>query len=172
MCIRTRQRFPSNTWAIATSGILESGRVDDDRTPFIPSLCCRIDEPETRRETLVSNSALLPYLNKEPIMNTTPDPLEPLTPSLGGLYESPEKENSSLRVQLGEHLDANTRDDLTRDELIRERLDRTIDDSLQSLERSAHSVIEYVKKNPLSVIAAVGGIAAIVAAMSRRRRWY
>lgn len=109
-------------------------------------------------------------------MNSTPDPLERARNStpFGGddSFESRHSEqDSSLRVQLGEHLDAGTRDDLTRDELIRERLDRTIDESLQRLERSAHSVIEYVKKNPLPVLAAVGGVVAVLAALSRRRRW-
>ena len=108
-------------------------------------------------------------------MNATPDPFEsPSNSQFGsdGSYDSSANEqDASLRVQLGEHLDARTRDDLMSDELIRERMDRTIGDSLQSLERSAHSVIEYVKKNPLPVIAAVGGIAAVFAALSRRRRW-
>ena len=55
--------------------------------------------------------------------------------------------------------------------MIRQRMDRAIDDSLQNIERSARSMVEYVKKNPLPVIAAVGGIAAIFAALSRRNRW-
>jgi hypothetical protein len=126
---------------------------------------------------LPPDAALLSHLNEEAIMNATPDPFESPSNSTqfggDGSYASSEDEHdSSLRVQLGEHLDARARDDLTSDELIRERLDRTIGDSLQSLERSAHSVIEYVKKNPLPVIAAVGGIAAVLAALSsRRRRW-
>lgn len=109
-------------------------------------------------------------------MNTIPDPLDiPRNPkSFGGddSFElSQSEQGPSLRVQLGEHLDAGTRNDMTRDELIRERLDQTIDESLQSLERSAHSMIEYVKKNPLPIIAAVGGLFAVFAALSRRRRW-
>ncbi len=109
-------------------------------------------------------------------MSSTPDSFErsqsPNQFDGDGLYASSSDQDSSLRVQLGEHLDERTRDEMTGDELIRERLDRTIGDSLQSLERSAHSMIEYVKKNPLPVIAAVGGIAAIFAALSsRRRRW-
>ena len=108
-------------------------------------------------------------------MNSTPDPFErPQNSHFSGdgSYESMGDEDSSLRVQLSEHLDERTRDDITGDELIRERMDRVIDDSLSSLERSAHSAIEYVKKNPLPVIAAIGGIAAVFAALSsRRRRW-
>lgn len=108
-------------------------------------------------------------------MNSTPDPFErsqdSTQVSAHSSYESASDQDSSLHVRLGEHLDEGTLDDITGNELIRERMDRVIDDSLQSLERSAHSVIEYVKKNPLPVIAAVGGIAAVFAALSRRRRW-
>lgn len=63
-------------------------------------------------------------------------------------------EDSSLRVQLGEHLN-----DLTRT-------------SLQTLDRSTSPVIEFVKRNPLAVVAAVGALAAIFAALSYRRRAY
>jgi hypothetical protein len=131
--------------------------------------------PRLRAETLELHAALLLHRQEESIMSSTPDSFErPQNPTqFGGdvSYSSSSDEDSSLRVQLGEHLDERTRDEITGEELIRERLDQTIGDSLQSLERTAHSVIEYVKKNPLPVIAAVGGFAAVLAALSRRRRW-
>lgn len=113
-------------------------------------------------------------------MNSTPNPPEPLPNPThfggDGSHASAEsEEDAQLRVQLGEILDADTRDDLARedlirDERIRERIDLALDDSLQSLERSAQSMVAFVKKNPLPVMAVVGGIAAVVAALSRRRR--
>ena len=109
-------------------------------------------------------------------MNATHDPSEHQNNSTRfggeGLYESSSSEqDSSLRVQLGELLDESARDDIAGQELIRERMDRVIDDSLQSFDRSARSTLDFVRENPLPVLAAVGGIVAIFAALGRRRRW-
>jgi hypothetical protein len=97
-------------------------------------------------------------------MNSTPDALErPRNPtqfggdglydSTGAVEHSDAEQGTSLKVQLGEHLDGATRG------------------SLQAAEGSASSIFEFARRHPISILVAVGGIAAIFAALNRRGRW-
>jgi hypothetical protein len=88
-------------------------------------------------------------------MSSTPNPPErPHNPThFGGegLYESSGvEEESSLKVQLGDQLDEITRR------------------SLQATQRSAGSMLDVVRSNPIPVLLAVGGLVWLLASRNRR----
>ena len=87
-------------------------------------------------------------------MSSTPNPPDrPHDPThFGGegLYESTGMEQeSSLKVQLGDHLDSITRE------------------SMQMAPRSSTSTLDFIRSNPIPVLLAVGGLVWLLA--SRRR---
>jgi len=74
------------------------------------------------------------------------------TPTTGDeLYDSAVvAEASSLTVQVEEQLDEGSRQ------------------SMEALQRSTNSIFDYVRRNPVGVTIGVAGVAALLAAWSRR----
>jgi hypothetical protein len=92
-------------------------------------------------------------------VNSTPDiserPNNPTHSGGDGLYDSPGVEQaSSLKVELQEQLDSASRQ------------------SLETIRRSANSIFDYIRRNPGRVAIGVAGVAALLAAWSRRANRY
>jgi len=72
-----------------------------------------------------------------------------------GLYDSTGVEEAgSLTVSIGEQLDSASRQ------------------SVAALQRSASSILDYVRRNPVRVAIGAAGVAALLAAWSRRASRY
>jgi len=55
---------------------------------------------------------------------------------------------------------------------VEEQIDSTSRKSLEALQRSANSIFDYVRRNPVGVAVGVAGVAALLAAWSRRANRY
>jgi hypothetical protein len=103
--------------------------------------------------------AHVPQPPRRSIMNSTPNmPEHPHNPTHfggNGLYDSSGVEQvAPLKEELREQLDSASRQ------------------SLESLQRSTNSILDYVRRNPMRVAIGVAGVAALLAAWSRRRTRY